>query len=144
MSRKKKCCFVSRGRAVLGFHIDTLNTRGCVRFFSLEKHRRKTLVISLACSLSSNKRKSSLVVNNRINKKRFIFTLLRYNAFYRACSHHSLSLSLSLSLLLSFFFSRVSSTESALERLHDDDDDDVENDLSRETSTESWILEEHG
>ena len=49
----------------------------------------------------------------------------------------------SLSLLLSFSFSRVRSTESALERLRDDDDD-VENDLSRETSTESWILEEHG
>ena len=124
------------GRDVLGFHIDTLNTNFFVSF--LWKNTEKTLVISLVCSLSSNKRKSSLVVNNRINKKRFIFTLLRYNAFYRACSHHSLS----LSLLLSFFFSRVSSTESALERLRDDDD--VENDLSRESSTESWILEEHG
>ena len=80
------------GRDVLGFHIDTLNTIFFVSF--LWKNTEKTLVISLVCSLSSNKRKSSLVVNNRINKKRFIFTLLRYNAFYRVCSHHSLSTAL--------------------------------------------------
>ena len=143
MSRKKKCCFVSRGRAVLGFHIDTLNTRGCVRFFSFWKNTEERRLSFLSRALSPQTKESRrLVVNTIINKKRFIFTLLRYNAFYRACSHHSLSLSLSLSLLLSFFFSRVSSTESALERLRDDDD--VENDLSRESSTESWILEEHG
>lgn len=92
---------------------------------------QKTLVISLACSPQT--KESRLVVNNIINKKRFIFT--RVITRFIEC----VLTTLSLSLLLSFFFSRVSSTESALERLHDDDD--VENDLSRETSTESWILE---
>lgn len=84
-----------RGRAVLGFQIDTLNTIFLLSFLFFFGKTQKTLLSFLSCALSPQTKESRrLVVNTIINKKRFIFTLLRYNAFYRVCSHHSLSTAL--------------------------------------------------
>ena len=92
---KKKVLLRVEGRALLGFQIDTLNTRGCVRFFSFWKNTEERRLSFLSRALSPQTKESRrLVVNTIINKKRFIFTLLRYNAFYRVCSHHSLSTAL--------------------------------------------------
>ena len=127
---RKKSAASFRGRAVLGFHIDTLNINFLLSFLFFGK-TQKTLVISLVCSPQTQKKVVSCCEYYNTQKEIYFHST--------AVTRFIECVLTTLSLLLSFSFSRVSSTESALERLHDDDD--VENDLSRETSTESWILE---
>ena len=96
---RKKSAASFRGRAVLGFHIDTLNINFLLSFLFFGK-TQKTLVISLVCSPQTQKKVVSCCEYYNTQKEIYFHSTAIITRFIE-CVLTTLSLSAALFFFLS-------------------------------------------